>query len=111
MRVVAVAVARHGGHRRREQILLRHHRQLGHELARIAAGEHPQRAEPGRRGPLEQLHRRLRVVGDEGRRARTERGRDRPLLARLHADEREREPLALFRERAGGGRDPLSLGQ
>src|SRR5205823_4685424 len=109
--VVAEALARHRGDRRREQLLLRHHGQLVDEPGGIAPDEDDEGAEAGRPSPLEERESRRRVVGEERRRPRAERRGDRPLAARLDVEERKRDPLAFFCERAGRRRQALALGE
>ena len=106
-RVVAEALDRDRGDRRREQLLLRHDGKLGLALA----DDDRERAEPCVARPLEQRERGVRVVGDERRGALAERRDDGALHPRLDLEERERDALALLRECPRGRRQPLALGE
>ena len=106
-RVVAEALDRDRGDRRREQLLLRHDGKLGLALA----DDDRERAEPGGARPFEQREGGVRVVGDERRRALAERRDDGALHPRLDLEERERDALAFLRECAGGRRKSLALGE
>ena len=86
-------------------------RQLADEVCRIAADEHPHRAEPGRPRALDQLQPAAEVVGDHGRGTVSERRGNRALAARLGRDQLQDEPLALLGQRPRGRRQALALGE
>ena len=107
-RVVAESLARHGRNRATTGAPPSQ-RPAGRRLARL--DDHGERAEPRRAGTLEQSERGADVVGDERRRALAQRRGDRALHPRLDVEQRQREPLALLRERPSGRRKSLALGE
>src|SRR5207253_3109684 len=68
-------------------------------------------AQPRRPGPLCERQRGTSVVRHERRCAVAQCRRDSTLAAGLNVEQRQREPLALLRERPSGGRQPFPLGQ
>ena len=110
-RVVPEAFRGHGGNRGREQLLLRDDRHLGHEPRRVSADEDDEAAEARVARPLEELEGAGRIVADDGGGASAQRRGDGPLAARLDLEQRERDPLALLGQRAGGRRQSLALGE
>ena len=103
--------ARHRGNRGREQLLLRDDRHLGHEPRRVSADEDDEAAEARVARPLEELEGAGRIVADDGGGASAQRRSDGSLAARLDLEQRERDPLALLGQRAGGRRQSLALGE
>ena len=81
------------------------------ELARIAADEHDERAEPGGARALDELEPALGSSASTADGAMAERGGDGALRARLDLEQLQRELLALLGERARGGRKPFALGE
>ena len=109
--VVAEALGRDGRRRDVEQRLERDDRELRDELLRSAPCEHGEAAEPCRTGALQEREPHGRVVRDDGRRPRPERGRDGPLGACRHVERRERETRPVLGERPRSRRQALLLGE
>ena len=109
LRVVAEAFHGHGRYGRCEQFFEWDDGHRPDELGGILPHEHDEAAEPGRACVLEQLEAAGGAVRENGRSAMAERRRHRRLAARLDVRGAQSKRLALFRERAGGGRQPLAL--